>query len=70
MTGHKQKVNKILVLDLFPFHLVQGYHLVEEFSWTPRTDNYNYIKIPEQPPIRLLLVVRKTKDTLPNQNIL
>ena len=36
---YKQKVNKFLVLDLFPFHLVQDYHLVEGFSWTPSSSD-------------------------------
>ena len=35
MTGHKKKVNNFLVLDLFPFHSVQDYLLVEGFSRTP-----------------------------------
>ena len=35
VTGHKQKINNLLVLDLFPFHLAQDYLLVEGFSRTP-----------------------------------
>ena len=54
MTGHKQKVNILLNLDLFPFLFVLDYHLVEGFSRTQAS--LDVLKINEAVFVDLLQV--------------